>query len=242
MVAKRLLDNIGKRHTAVIGQTRSGKTYATRFILKKLQTQGIHTIFFDPKHDDDYADLGVICYTPMQVYAKLLSKTPRIIYRPNPEKNKRFEELTRVINLTFEVSKTPGFKRIKRVFAIDEVQLMVKKGGNDGIERLWTVGAGQGILGLAITQRIQLLNETIWSQSENKIIFKVEDRPEYLRSRNLDHYAELLPFFQAPENRYWFYATVGDGVWKKHPPVGEEEKKTGSPNNMKRLRLSRWRS
>lgn len=242
MVARRLLENIGKRHTAVIGQTRSGKTYATRFILKKLQAEGIHTIFFDPKHDDDYADLGVICYTPMQVYAKLLSKTPRIIYRPNPEKNKRQEELTRVINLTFEVSKTKGYKRIKRVFAIDEVQLMVKKGGNDGIERLWTVGAGQGILGLAITQRIQLLNETIWSQSENKIIFKVEDRPEYLRSRNLDHYAELLPYFQAPENRYWFYATVGDGVWKKHPPVGQEAKKTGRPNNMKRLRLSRWQS
>ena len=242
MVAKRLLDNIGRRHTAIIGQTRSGKTYATRFILKKLQGQGIHTIFFDPKHDDDYADLGVICYTPMQVYAKLLSKTPKIIYRPNPEKNKRQEELTRVINLAFEVSKTKGYKRIKRVFAIDEVQLMVKKGGNDGIERLWTVGAGQGILGLAITQRIQLLNETIWSQSENKILFKVEDRPEYLRSRNLDHYAELLPYFQAPENRYWFYATVGDGVWKKHPPVGEEKERTGSPNNMRRLRLSRWQS
>ncbi len=242
MVARRLLENIGKRHTAVIGQTRSGKTYATRFILKKLQLEGIHTIFFDPKHDDDYADLGVICYTPMQVYAKLLSKTPRIIYRPNPEKNKREAELTRVINLTFEVSKTKGYKRIRRVFAIDEVQLMVKKGGNDGIERLWTVGAGQGILGLAITQRIQLLNETIWSQSENKIIFKVEDRPEYLRSRNLDHYAELLPFFQAPENRYWFYATVGDGVWKKHPPVGEKKEKTDRPNKMKRLRLSRWQS
>ena len=242
MVARRLLENIGKRHTAVIGQTRSGKTYATRFILKKLQLEGIHTIFFDPKHDDDYADLGVICYTPMQVYAKLLSKTPRIIYRPNPEKNKREAELTRVINLTFEVSKTKGYKRIRRVFAIDEVQLMVKKGGNDGIERLWTVGAGQGILGLAITQRIQLLNETIWSQSENKIIFKVEDRPEYLRSRNLDHYAELLPFFQAPENRYWFYATVGDGVWKKHPPVGDKKEKTDRPNKMKRLRLSRWQS
>ena len=178
----------------------------------------------------------------MQLYAKLLSKTPRIIYRPNPEKSKREAELTRVINLTFEVSKTKGYKRIRRVFAIDEVQLMVKKGGNDGIERLWTVGAGQGILGLAITQRIQLLNETIWSQSENKIIFKVEDRPEYLRSRNLDHYAELLPYFQAPENRYWFYATVGDGVWKKHPPVGEKKEKTDRPNKMKRLRLSRWQS
>ena len=208
MVAKRLLTNISRRHTAIVGQTRSGKTYATRFILKKLQLQGIHTIFFDPKHDDDYADLGVVCTSPMQVYAKLLSKTPAIIYRPSPEKNKRCDELTRVINLTFQVSKTRGYKQIKRVFAIDEVQLMVKKGGNDGIERLWTVGAGQGILGLAITQRIQLLNETIWSQSENKILFKVEDRPEYLRSRNLDHFSELLPYFQAPENRYWFYATA----------------------------------
>ena len=140
MVAKRLLDNIGRRHTAIIGQTRSGKTYATRFILKKLQEQGIHTIFFDPKHDDDYADLGVICYTPMQVYAKLLSKTPKIIYRPNPEKNKRQEELTRVINLAFEVSKTKGYKRIKRVFAIDEVQLMVKKGGKTPVVALCEKG------------------------------------------------------------------------------------------------------
>lgn len=242
MVATRLLENIARRHTAIVGQTRSGKTYATRYILKALQVKGIHTIFFDPKHDDEYANLGVICYTPMQVYAKLLSKTPAIVYRPNPEKNKRFEELTRVINLTFEVSKTAGYKRIKRVIAIDEVQLMVKKGGNDGVERLWTVGAGQGILGLAITQRIQLLNETIWSQSENKILFKVEDRPEYLRSRNLDHFAELLPFFQAPENRYWFYATAGDGIWKKHPPAGKKEEKTGRQNNLKRVRLSRWQS
>ena len=242
MVATRLLENIARRHTAIVGQTRSGKTYATRYILKALQVKGIHTIFFDPKHDDEYANLGVICYTPMQVYAKLLSKTAAIVYRPNPEKNKRFEELTRVINLTFEVSKTDGYKRIKRVIAIDEVQLMVKKGGNDGVERLWTVGAGQGILGLAITQRIQLLNETIWSQSENKILFKVEDRPEYLRSRNLDHFADLLPFFQAPENRYWFYATAGDGMWKKHPPAGKKEEKTGRQNNLKRLRLSRWQS
>ena len=242
MVATRLLENIARRHTAIVGQTRSGKTYATRYILKALQVKGIHTIFFDPKHDDEYANLGVICYTPMQVYAKLLSKTAAIVYRPNPEKNKRFEELTRVINLTFEVSKTDGYKRIKRVIAIDEVQLTVKKGGNDGVERLWTVGAGQGILGLAITQRIQLLNETIWSQSENKILFKVEDRPEYLRSRNLDHFADLLPFFQAPENRYWFYATAGDGMWKKHPPAGKKEEKTGRQNNLKRVRLSRWQS
>ena len=30
MVAQRLLNNISRRHTAIVGQTRSGKTYATR--------------------------------------------------------------------------------------------------------------------------------------------------------------------------------------------------------------------
>ena len=44
MVAQRLLNNISRRHTAIVGQTRSGKTYATRFILKKLQAEGVHTI------------------------------------------------------------------------------------------------------------------------------------------------------------------------------------------------------
>ena len=32
---------------------------------------------------------------------------------------------------------------------------MVKKGTNDGVETIWTVGAGIGVVGIAITQRIQ---------------------------------------------------------------------------------------
>ena len=238
-VSRKLLDNIRKRHTAIIGQTRSGKTYAARHILKGLQENGVHTVFFDPKHDDEYADLGEICTTPMQFYSKLLSKCPAIVYRPTATKNERSEELTRTIDLCFNLVKKPGFKRIRRVFAIDEVQLMVKKGSNDGIEKLWTVGAGQGILGMAITQRIQLLNETIWSQSENKLIFKVEDRPDYLRSRNLDHYVELMPFFQDPKNQYWYYATVGDGKWVRQQPIGAETS-SGKSKSLKRLRVNRW--
>ena len=110
---------------------------------------------------------------------------------------------------------------------------MVKKGGHDGIEKLWTVGAGQGIVGLAITQRVQLLNETVWSQSENKILFKVEDRPEYLRSRNLVHFADLREFFIDIAHKYWFYYTTGGGDWYRHPPVRGKPKYTG-PLRLKR--------
>ena len=189
-VAGKFLESLGRRHSVIVGMTRSGKTYFTKHVLKNLQAEGYHTVFFDPKHDDDYADLGVICTTPIDFYAKLLKKTPHIVYRPSPKKDERADELSRIIEMMFALSKKPGFKRMRRIVAIDEIQLMVKKGTNDGVEMLWTIGAGMGIVGVAITQRVQLLNETCWSQSENKILFKTDDRPDYLRSRNLEHYSE----------------------------------------------------
>lgn len=227
------LKSISVRHTVAVGMTRSGKTFLAKHILEELQRKRVHTIFFDPKHDDDYATLGTICTSPMQLYAQVLAKNPTIVYRPPSDKQGRAEHLTQIIDLVFLASRNRKLRNVKRVIAIDEIQLMVKKGGHDGIEKLWTVGAGMGIVGLAITQRVQLLNETVWSQSENKILFKVEDRPEYLRSRNLSHFAELRDFFFDPSKKYWFYYTLGDGDWRRHPPVKEREKYKG-PLRLKR--------
>jgi len=134
----------------------------------------------------------------------------------------------------FSLGKKPGFKRMRRIVAIDEIQLMVKKGTNDGVEMLWTIGAGMGIVGIAITQRVQLLNETCWSQSENKILFKTDDRPEYLRSRNLDHYSDQRDFFLDSKNRYYYYATTGDGKWKVREPVSDSiSSNVGTPPTIK---------
>ena len=213
------LENMGKRHSVIVGMTRSGKSYLTKHVLQQLQEQGYHTVFFDPKHDDDYASLGTICKTPVQFYHQLLKKNPAIVYRPSPKRDSRVEELNKIAELLFAMSNKEGFKRIKRVVAIDEIQLMVKKGTNDGVETIWTVGAGIGVVGIAITQRIQLLNETCWSQSENKIIFKTDDRPEYLKSRNLEHYTDKREFFLDSQNKYWFYYTTGNGTWRIREPI-----------------------
>ena len=215
------LENLGKRHSVIVGMTRSGKTYFAKHVLEELQQKGYHTVFFDPKHDDDYASLGTICTTPVQFYHQLLKKNPRIVYRPSPKKDGRVDELNRIVEFLFAMSNKNGFKRIKRVIAVDEIQLMVKKGTNDGVETIWTVGAGIGVVGIAITQRIQLLNETCWSQSENKIIFKTDDRPEYLKTRNLDHYIDKREFFLDSDNRYWYYYTTGDGKWKIREPISK---------------------
>jgi hypothetical protein len=234
--------------------TRSGKTYFAKHVLEALQKKGYHTVFFDPKHDDDYASLGTICTNPIQFYAQLLKKNPAIIYRPSPKKDSRIDELNRIVEFMFAISTKNGFKRIRRVVAIDEIQLMVKKGTNDGVETIWTVGAGIGVVGLAITQRVQLLNETCWSQSENKILFKTDDRPDYLKSRNLEHYIDKREFFMSDSNKYWFYYTTGNGKWRKHEPLSnsnlpsnpikpttkKRRKNISSLKSMEEFGLKRW--
>ncbi len=213
------IEDFKHRHAVILGMTRSGKTFLAGKILQGIQELGGHTIFVDPKHDDGYAHLGTICHSPIEVYEQLLRKNPAIIFRTPGTSEERIEALDRMVELMFTLQRTPGFKRIRRVIAIDEIQLFVKKGNSRAVETIWTIGAGIGIVGMALTQRIQLLNETAWSQSDNKVIFKIEDRVDYLKSRNLEHYINELEFFKDSMNRYWFYYTRGGGRWKKHEPI-----------------------
>ena len=213
------IEDFKHRHAVILGMTRSGKTFLAGKILQGIQELGGHTIFVDPKHDDGYAHLGTICHSPIEVYEQLLRKNPAIIFRTPGTSEERIEALDRMVELMFTLQRTPGFKRIRRVIAIDEIQLFVKKGNSRAVEMIWTIGAGIGIVGMALTQRIQLLNETAWSQSDNKVIFKIEDRVDYLKSRNLEHYINELEFFKDSMNRYWFYYTRGGGRWKKHEPI-----------------------
>ena len=213
------IEDFKTRHSVVLGMTRSGKTFLAGKVLQGVQDIGGHTIFVDPKHDDGYAHLGTICHSPIEVYEQLLRKNPAIIFRTPGTSEERIEALDRMVELMFTLQRTAGFKRIRRVIAIDEIQLFVKKGNSRAVETIWTIGAGIGIVGMALTQRIQLLNETAWSQSDNKVIFKIEDRVDYLKSRNLEHYINELEFFKDSMNRYWFYYTRGGGRWKKHEPI-----------------------
>ena len=231
---RRILDAMRDRHSVVIGMTRSGKTTFVANALERLGAMSTHTLFVDPKHDDAFAKLGKVCYTPIEVYEQLLLKQKNIVYRP-PGSDERREGLDRVIELLFGLHKSPGFKRVRRVIAIDEIQLFVKKGGSKAVEMIWTIGAGMGITGIAMTQRMQLLNETCWSQSDNKFIFRIEDRAEYLKSRNLDHFITQQEFFNDEMNKYWFYFTTGGGKWKTHKPVS-----INKPKSRRRLSLSRW--
>ena len=219
------IDCFKKRHSVILGITRSGKTFFAARILQELQDSGVHTIFVDPKHDKGYSHLGTICYSPDEVLYQLLHKNKAIIYRPPASKEEKVAGLDRISDYLINFSKKDGYRRIRRVIAIDELQLFVKKGESKAIEAIWTIGAGIGIVGMALTQRIQLLNETAWSQSDNKVIFRVEDRADYLRSRNLDHYVDKLDFFQDSINQFYYYSTTGGGNWKVCEPIPPTRRK-----------------
>ena len=44
-VAGKFLESLGRRHSVIVGMTRSGKTYFTKHVLKNLQAEGYHTVF-----------------------------------------------------------------------------------------------------------------------------------------------------------------------------------------------------
>ena len=146
------IESFKKRHSVVLGITRSGKTVFTAKVLQGVQEIGAHTIFVDPKHDQAFAHHGTICHTPIEVYNQLLLKNPAIVFRTPGTSDERVAALDRMVELMFTLQRSPGFKRIRRVIAIDEVQLFVKKGNSRSIEMIYTIGAGIGIVGMALTQ------------------------------------------------------------------------------------------
>ena len=237
LTENQLIDSMKDRHTAILGMTRSGKTYFVKYALDRLnRTQNVHTLLIDPKWMVG-EECGAVCKTPMEVYERLLAKEPRIVFYPRTDKEGRIEDLNKVIDLVFNLKKREGYKRIRRVVAVDEVQTFVRKGVHDGIDKLYLVGAGVGITGICMTQRLQNMNETVWSQSENKVIFRIDDRLDYLKSRNLLHYIEQMKFFKDEHHNYWYYATKGNGLWSRMKPVGQHKPKKKRP-----LTLNRWPS
>ena len=110
-------------------------------------------------------------------------KVKRVIYRP-PGTSERSRHLTEIINLLFEMREKRRYKKCPYALFVDEVQLYAAKGGkHEGLERLSTTGAGKDIHGIIIGQRLQDIHEQTLSQCNSRMVFFMQERPEYLRSR-----------------------------------------------------------
>jgi len=217
-----LYDGIRGGHLVIVGQTRYGKsTAAEQFFLndnlfdgRKMATH----IFIDTKHDDALIQHGFFAKTIKDLDFYLNMKVKRVVYRP-PGTSEREKHLTDIINLLFKKKEKRRYKKAVYAVFIDEVQLYARKGSrHEGLERLSTTGAGKDIHGIVIGQRLQDIHEQTLSQCNSRMVFFMQERPDYLKSRMMSDLIDWMDWLK--ENPYYFaFQTLASVDWQLHTPV-----------------------
>lgn len=219
---KQIYKAIGNGHTIITGLTQYGKTtLAIVLMLTRSIFDGRTNpvfIFLDTKHDDSLLPHGFVVSDLMDLRYHIDNKDARIIYRP-PGTNERKKHLTDIVNLLFEYKERSTHKNTPFLLFVDELQLYAgKMSHHEGLERLATTGAGKGILGVFLAQRLQDIHEQTLSQCNNTIVFYMRERPEYLKSRNLTALIQWMDWLK--ENKWHFaYQTSENNDWELHGPV-----------------------
>ena len=216
-----ILDGVRTGHVVISGQTRYGKSTGALFLFNSRifdrRSYACH-IFVDTKHDDDLLGHGVKCDNIVTLAYMIESRVDRIIYRP-PGTRDRKNHLTDIVNCLFEYKERASHKNTPFLLFVDELQLYAgKMAHHEGLERLATTGAGKGILGVFLAQRLQDIHEQTLSQCNNTIVFYMRERPEYLKSRNLTALIQWMDWLK--ENKWHFaYQTSENNDWELHAPV-----------------------
>jgi hypothetical protein len=99
----------------------------------------------------------------------------------------------------------------------DEAQLYAPKGGPPGpVERVYTQGLRYGVVGVAITQRPQLLSHTVLSQSRTVALYRATGPDREYLDRTLAPIPEAdWQFIQRP----YHWLRLEAGVWTRQEPV-----------------------
>jgi hypothetical protein len=173
-------------HTVVIGQTRSGKTYATVRELLKVP-EGV--LFFNTqleKMPGQYVRAnGNNCYRQI---GDALRRGRKINYEPSTRPEGRERELISLIEYLF----IAGFSQDNKIIlAVDEVHIYNKGDVLQQLRRVATGGLRFGINGVWISQRPALMDNTLITQCNNMVIFKCAMEAPYFKRYNIP-YEELM--------------------------------------------------
>jgi hypothetical protein len=223
---KPILEGVRKGHLIVCGMTRYGKTTFALwlFLLDDLfdRRKNSTVIFVDTKHDDTLLahgmliDEGTLADSIGELRFHLDMKAKHIIYRP-PGTYERGKHLTALINTLFEYREKPKHRGCPYGVFIDEVHMYSSKSGRqEGLERLSTTGAGKDIHAVIIGQRLQDIHEQTLSQCNTRVVFFMQERPEYLRSRVM---TDLISWMGWLKDHPYYFAFQTSADWHLHVPV-----------------------
>lgn len=153
-----------KEHTVELGITRHGKTWAGIKSLERLNGEAV--LFFNTQHEKvgkGWTTVDPSLHEWDQVEA-LLQKNRKINWLPSTDLDEMQKEIIFIVKQLYN-----GEKRNLR-FAIDEVHLFTKEALNQ-IRRVATTGLRWGIRGVFISQRPAKVDNTLYTQSTNHVIF-----------------------------------------------------------------------
>jgi hypothetical protein len=166
-------------HSIVLGQTQTGKTYATEHILKA-QNKGC--IFFNTQLEDLKGFIKVNKGTSFKIIKNLLNKGQKLNYMPVPKLQIQEQEIKFLVAQLFEFG---NFSKDKNIFvAIDEVHLFTKS-SQQAIERIATSGLKFGLNGIFLSQRPANMSNTLMSQSIEMLIFKCSMESQYFKNYDI---------------------------------------------------------
>jgi hypothetical protein len=152
-------------HTTVLGTTRFGKTFSTIKSLDRMENEAV--LFFNTGHSEDIPKSWVTFDPSIHEWSQmetLLSANRKINFIPSTVIEKMEGQLSYIVDKLYN-----GTKRNVRL-VIDETHLF-KKVALGNIIRVATTGLRWGIRGVFITQRPAKMDNTLYTQSTNHVIF-----------------------------------------------------------------------
>jgi hypothetical protein len=153
-----------KEHSTVLGITRHGKTYAAIKSLRLLRDEAV--FFYNTQHEkvgEGWTTVDPNVHEWEQV-EYLLSKNKKVNWLPSTKIDDMQNEIVYIVDRLYN-----GESRNVRI-AFDEVHLFTKNALKQ-IQRIATTGLRWGMRGVFISQRPAKVDNTLYTQSTNHVIF-----------------------------------------------------------------------
>jgi len=173
-------------HCVVLGATRTGKTTTS---LRLLSEQEGFRIFVNTKNESKWKKYFKYINPSVEMLDFMYNNFNKfsdgmIMLNPDISKDHPIEDLEEYLKLI--ISKHLNNNLLKTCIAIDEIhEFQSKSSCNKYLKKIWTMGLGIGIIGIAISQRPTHVHNDLFTNTENFILHA-------LKQRDLEHMSEWV--------------------------------------------------
>lgn len=171
---------IEAEHIAVVGPTRSGKSYFTCYVVKKrAELRGSHVMVIATKPaDKTIKDLG---WPIIRKWPPEYGKHERFVLWPQAPRNAREARMVQAQTI-YEALDAIWTEGSNTIVSFDEIAYVEQELGLKVlIERYYREGSALGISVLATTQRPRNVTRYMWSESAWIVAFRPDDEDEAKR-------------------------------------------------------------